>query len=215
MTKLFLIPGLGADYRIYQNLDFQGYEVVFIKWLIPAKNDTLTTYSQKLIDEYQITAGSIVVGNSLGGMLAMEIAKKIKLNKAILISSIKTIDEAPKAFKWYRRIPLYKLVPAKMYTSSGLLIRLVMGKISRTHHELFIDMLKKTPPVFAKWAVGAILHWDNHIIPERIYHIHGDRDLMFPYQRIKDAEIVHKGSHLMVMNKSQEINNWLKNILPL
>ena len=52
-------------------------------------------------------------------MLTMEIVKRIELNKAILISSIKTINEAPKSFKWYRRIPLYKLVPAKIYTSSG------------------------------------------------------------------------------------------------
>ena len=74
MTKIFLIPGLGADYRIYKNLEFQGYNIVNITWIEPNPKDTLAYYAQKLIDHYQIQSGSIVVGNSLGGMLAMEIA---------------------------------------------------------------------------------------------------------------------------------------------
>jgi pimeloyl-ACP methyl ester carboxylesterase len=215
MSKIFLIPGLGADYRAYKDIDLQGYDVVLISWVEPEKNDTLSSYAQKLMDRYQITAGSIVIGNSLGGMLTMEIAKKIKLNKAILISSIKTVDEALKSFWWYRHIPLYKLIPAKIYTSSGFLVRFVMGKISKKNSALFIDMLRKTSPRFAKWAIGAIMHWDNRTIPENVYHIHGDKDLMFPYQRIKDATIIEGGTHIMIMTRAKDINQWLKNILPL
>src|SRR5579872_2781388 len=125
MGKIFLVPGLGADYRAFKNIEFEGLETAPISWIIPDKKDTLTSYAQKLIEKYQITAGSIVVGNSLGGMLTIEIGKKIKLDKAILISSIKTVTEAPNGFKWYRRIAVYKLVPAKMYTSSGFFIRFV------------------------------------------------------------------------------------------
>ena len=102
MSKIFLIPGLGADCRIYKNIDLQGYDVVYIEWIDPAKTDTLATYAQKLIDKYHIVPGSIVIGNSLGGMLAMEIAKKVDLNKTILISSIKTVGEAPLYFKFFR-----------------------------------------------------------------------------------------------------------------
>ena len=215
MSKIFLVPGLGADYRAFKNLDLEGYETVAISWIIPEKQDTLETYAQKLIEKYQVTAGDIVVGNSLGGMLAIEIAKKVKLNKAILISSIKTASEASKSFKWYRRIPLYKLVPAKIYTSSGFIIRFVMGKVSKQNHKLFIDMLRNTPPVFAKWAIGAILHWDNRVVPENVYHIHGDKDKIFPYERLKDATIIQGGTHIMIFNRAKEINSWLKNILPL
>ncbi|MFI5161909.1 MAG: alpha/beta hydrolase [Sphingobacteriales bacterium] len=215
MTKIFLIPGLGADYRAFKNLDFEGYETVPISWIIPEKQDTMESFAQKLIDKYQITAGSIVAGNSLGGMLTIEIAKKVKLNKAILISSIKTKTEAPKSFTWYRRIPIYKLIPAWLYTSSGFIVRFVMGKVSKQNYQLFIDMLRNTPPVFAKWAIGAILHWDNQVVPENVYHIHGDKDKIFPYKRLKDATIIKGGTHIMIINRTKEINTWLKNILPL
>ena len=96
MNKIFLIPGLGADARIFQYIDLQGHEAVPVSWVEPDKLDTLPTYAQKLIDHYKITPGSIVIGNSLGGMLTIEIAKRVKLDKAILISSIKTKSEAPR-----------------------------------------------------------------------------------------------------------------------
>ncbi len=109
---------------------------------------------------------------------------------------------------------LYKLVPAKVYTSSGFIVRSVMGKVSRKNKELFIDMLRKTPPVFVKWAMGAILNWDNHVIPENVYHIHGDKDMIFPSKRLRNAFIIKGGTHIMILNRSKEINTWLKNILP-
>ena len=215
MTKVFLIPGLGADARIYKNLDFSGYEVADISWIDPNKNDTLVTYAQKLIDHYQITRGSIVVGNSLGGMLAMEIAKKLELNKTILISSIKTKAEAPKSHKWYRLVPLYKLLPARLLSRLGVFVKYAFGKMSAEDQWLFINMLENTPPHFMKWALGAILRWENQTIPEKVYHIHGDKDLVFPSRRIKDAAIIKGGSHIMILNRAKEINNWLKTILPL
>jgi hypothetical protein len=48
-------------------------------------------------------------------MLAMEIANKIKLNKAILISSIKTIDEAPFYFTFFKWVPVYHLIPGGIF----------------------------------------------------------------------------------------------------
>ncbi|HTD39248.1 MAG TPA: alpha/beta hydrolase [Mucilaginibacter sp.] len=213
MAKIFLIPGLGADERIFQYLDLQGHQVIAVKWIEPEKQDNLSTYAQKLIDYYSITPQSIVIGNSLGGMLAIEIAKKVELNKAIIISSIKTINEAPGSFKWYRLLPLYKLIPSKWLTSTGFMVKKAMGKMSKHHQELFISMLKGTSPKFVKWALGAIPHWDNQIIPPNVYHITGDKDKIFPYKRIKGATIIEGGTHIMIFNKAKQINSWLKETL--
>jgi len=213
MSRIFLIAGLGADERIYEHIDLKGHEVINVKWIEPDKKDTLSIYAQKLIDHYSITPQSIVIGNSLGGMLAIEIAKRVELNKAILISSIKTVEEAPLSFKWYRYIPLYRLLPKEWLPSMGFVVRKVMGKMSKHHQELFTSMLKSTSPKFVKWALGAILHWDNQTIPKNVYHITGDKDKIFPYKRIKGATIVKSGTHIMIFNKAKQINTWLKEIL--
>lgn len=213
MGKIFLIPGLGADARIYQYIDLQGHDAVAVNWIAPEKTDTLSTYAQKLIDHYHISPGTIVIGNSLGGMIAIEIANRVELDKVILISSIKTVNEAPSSFKWYRYLPVYRLLPAKLITSMGFIVRFAFGKMSRTHQDLFISMLKNTPPKFAKWAIGAILQWDNLTLPKNVYHITGDKDMIFSYKKISGATIVRGGTHIMIFNRAKEINNWLKNIL--
>jgi pimeloyl-ACP methyl ester carboxylesterase len=189
MSKIFLIPGLGADTRIYNNIDLPSDDdIIPVNWIIPDQKDSLTTYAQKLIYQYHITPSSIIIGNSLGGMIAVEIAKLLPTSKVILISSIKTSNEAPWYFSLFNTLPVYKLIPGKLFTSLGFLIKPIFGKMSKDDAWLFNDMLKKTSPVFAKWAIGALLHWENNIIPPKLYHIIGNKDKVFPYKNIKNAQ---------------------------
>ena len=213
MGKIFLIAGLGADTRIYNNIDLDNHEVICIDWIEPDKTDTLATYSHKLVFQYHINPGSIVIGNSLGGMLAVEIAKFVPLQKAILISSIKTIDEAPWYFPLFRKLPVYKLIPGKLFSKLGPLIKPIFGKMNNGSGRLFSDMLEKSSPVFLKWAMGAVLHWDNKTIPANIYQLAGDEDLIFPYKKSKNVILVKGGTHIMVFDRAKEINKILKGIL--
>lgn len=214
MSKIFLIPGLGADYRIYKNIDLSGHDVVNVSWIEPEKQDTLASYAHKLIDKYSITPDSIVIGNSLGGMLAIEMAKRIGLKKTILISSIKTIKEAPLRYKLYRYIPVNRTILPKMIRWAKSIIKFLFGrKVSGENQDLFVSMLENTSPSFIRWAKYAILNWDNQTIPKNVYHITGDEDSIFPYKRIKGATIVKGGSHVMILDKANEINSWLKEIL--
>jgi pimeloyl-ACP methyl ester carboxylesterase len=213
MSKVFLIAGLGADTRAYDKISIQADEIIRVDWIDPIKTDTLKSYSQKLIYQYNITQNSIVIGNSLGGMIAMEIANTIPLEKTILISSIKTIDEAPRYFSLFRALPIYKLIPGKLFTSMGFMIRFVFGKMSKADTWLFNDMLKNSSPKFVKWAMGAALYWDNKIIPKNVYTITGDKDDVFDYRRINDAIIVKGGTHIMIFEKEDEINRILKEVM--
>ncbi|MFD0749472.1 alpha/beta hydrolase [Mucilaginibacter calamicampi] len=214
MSKIFLIAGMGADTRIYNNIELPDEdEVIPVDWINPDISDTLTTYAQKLIKQYNITYNSIVIGNSLGGMIAIEIAKLIPLNKVILISSIKTIDEAPGYFSFFKMLPLYKIIPGKIYTRMGVTIRPIFGGMSPQQLWLFKDMLSKSSPKFLKWAMGAVLKWKNTTVPPNVYHIIGDKDRVFNYKRIKNTTLVKGGTHIMIFDKAKEINKILKGIL--
>jgi pimeloyl-ACP methyl ester carboxylesterase len=213
MHKIFLIAGLGADTRLFNNIDLGDNDVTPVDWIEPNEHDTLTTYAQKLIHQYFITDSSIVIGVSLGGMLAVEIAKQVRLNKVILISSIKTINEAPGYFKLGKVLPLYKLLPAALLPKLGFMIRHVFGKMNPHDSWLFHDMLKQSSPKFMKWALGALLKWKNETVPANIYHIVGDKDLVFNYKLIKGATIIKGGTHIMIFDKAKQINKLLKAIL--
>ena len=213
MAKIFLIAGLGADTRAYNNIDLHEHEVTPVDWKEPHPTDTLKTYAQKLIYQYNIKPNSIVIGNSLGGMIGVEIANFIPIKKVILISSIKIIDEAPWYFGLFKALPVYKIIPGKLLTSMGFMVRFAFGKMSAADNWLFNDMIKNSSPTFMKWAMGAALHWNNKTIPPSLYHITGDRDLIFSYKRIKDATIIKGGTHIMIFDRAKEINRILKGIL--
>jgi len=213
MTKVFLISGLGADTRLYNNIEIPDeFEVIPVDWIDPHKTDTLTTYAQKIIYQYDIRPNSIIIGTSLGGIIAIEIAKKIDLKKVVLISSIKTIAERPGYFAVFRALPIYKFFPESSLPVIALLIKPVFGKIAGNDAWLFQDMLRKSSPAFVKWAMGAILKWDNQILPPNVYHIHGDNDHVFPSRNIKHATIIKGGSHIMIFDKAKQVNKWLKPI---
>ncbi|MDB5150576.1 MAG: Pimeloyl-ACP methyl ester carboxylesterase, partial [Mucilaginibacter sp.] len=184
-----------------------------VDWIEPDLNDTLVTYAQRLVYQYDIKPNSVLIGNSLGGVIAVEMAKFIPVEKVILISSIKTSDESPRYFKLFRALPVYKLIPGKVFNSMGAMVKPLFGHMSQEDAWLFGDMLKKSSPVFMKWAMYAILDWKNEIIPPNLYHITGDKDLVFDYKRIKSATIVNGGTHIMIFDKAKEINKLLKGIL--
>jgi pimeloyl-ACP methyl ester carboxylesterase len=213
MSKIFLIAGLGADTRLYNNIDLQDNDVIPVDWIEPNENDTLSIYAQKIIHQYFIDGNSIVIGTSLGGMIAIEIAKLVRLNKVILISSIKTIHEAPWYFKLFNILPVYKLLPGRLLANLGFLIKPVFGTMSAQDAWLFNDMLKKSSPKFIKWAMSAVLKWNNEIIPANVHHIVGDKDLVFNYKNIGDATVIKGGTHIMVFDKAKQINKLLKGIL--
>ncbi|RVU00950.1 alpha/beta hydrolase [Mucilaginibacter limnophilus] len=213
MSRIFLIPGLGADCRIYKNINLDGHEVIMVNWINPEPEDTLNTYSQSIINQFNIAERDVVIGNSMGGIVAVEIAKQIDLKKAIIISSIKTDSEAPRYFYFFRKYPLYRYIPDNMLVNLKFLLKPLFGKISKKNAELFVDMLENTPPEFIKWAMKAILDWRNSEIPASVYHITGNKDAIFPDKYIKNAQIINNGSHLMIFTKAKEINQMLKQLL--
>lgn len=214
MSRVYLISGFGADKRLFKNISLPNYEVIATDWLLPDINDTLTTYSQSIVKQYNIQDNSIVIGVSLGGMIAVEIAKQVRLDKVILISSIKTDSEAPWYFQLFRKLPVYQITPGNLFPRLGFLIRPLFGKMAPADLALFRSMLKNSSPVFLKWAMRAVLYWKNDVIPHHLYHIIGNKDLVFPYKNIKGpTAIIEGGTHIMVFDKADEINHLLAGIL--
>jgi pimeloyl-ACP methyl ester carboxylesterase len=213
MSKLFLIPGLGADCRIYKHINLQGHEVININWIQPESTDTLTTYAQKLIEQYDIVENSVVIGNSMGGMIAVEIGKIVPLKKIILISSIRTADEASWYFIFFRMVPVYKIIPGKILTSLDFLMEIIFGEMAEDDKGLFMDMLKSTTPAFLKWSMHAILHWRNQAELKNVTQIAGDKDLVFNYRKQTQAIIIKGGTHIMIFDKAPEINKILQKVL--
>ena len=211
--KVYFIPGLGADYRIFNHVRLpEGFEPVFMHWKQPLPGESLEDYSQRMGAEIDVEEPFVLIGLSMGGMIATEISKQVKPKKLILLSSVGTRKELPQYFNYVHKYNLHHLIPAKVFTSASIIKRLFTAE-SREDKALLREIIRDTDPSFVRWAMDAILNWKNEEEPERCYHIHGDRDEILPLKYTHATHVVHKGTHMMVLNRADELNRLLAGIL--
>ncbi len=54
MKRLYLISGLGADERVFRNIDFDGNDTKFISWISPETNEERSIYCKRLKGIYNV-----------------------------------------------------------------------------------------------------------------------------------------------------------------
>jgi len=213
VQTIYCISGLGADEGVFQYLDLSFVKPVFINWISPLKNETLSAYALRLQQKFIHEESPVIVGLSLGGMVATEIAKSNPSAKVIIVSSAKTRNEIPFYFKTFRYIPLYKTLPEWSIRQHSPMREFFLG----AKHEHTIRYVKKVAEHadadFYRWAVGAILNWENEIIPSNVVHLHGTNDKLLPYKFVKSDITVNNGGHLMIIENADEVSGLLKSIL--
>ena len=130
MTKeLYIFSGLGADERVFQRLDFSGITTTFIKWILPQENETIENYATRLLDQIP-TAKPTLIGLSFGGLIAIEVAKQIDIEKIILIASAKTKKEIPFYYRSAKPLGLHKLIPVRILKSTNFTTNWFFGTTS-------------------------------------------------------------------------------------
>jgi pimeloyl-ACP methyl ester carboxylesterase len=212
LKKVYFISGLGADKRAFSFLDLSFCEPVFIDWITPLKNESLQSYALRLKEQIK-EPGPIIVGVSFGGMLATEIAKTDPSIKAIIISSNRIKKEFPKLLLIGKYIPVYKWVPSSLLKKAAFVRKMFFAPTGEHQKKIFRQILNDSDINFTKWAVYAIMHWQNNIVPENVIHIHGTSDKLLPYRLVKADYTIQKGSHLMIMNHYNEISDLLKKLI--
>jgi len=208
--QIFFLSGLGADKTVFQFLNLGDHEKVFIDWIEPGKNESLRDYALRLKKNH-IPDDGFIVGLSFGGMLATEIAKEYPLVKAIIISSSKTVYEVPPYYKTGKIMPLHHWVSDEVQRWFMMRMKWFFGLNTNESIKIYEELIRNCNTDFNRWAVNAILNWDNTEVPENIIHIHGTHDKVLPYKYIQRADhIIPKGEHLMVMEQPDILSNLLK-----
>ncbi len=213
MQTVYCISGLGADEKVFKFLDLSFVHPVFIHWITTLKNETLRDYALRLKKQFIAGENPVIIGLSLGGMIATEIVKDTPGAKAIIISGAKSKNELPSRMLMLRFIPLYKILPDAFIKKSLRIQRYFLGARSKTARSYIRFALKNADTDFYKWAIGAIMKWDNKIIPSGIIHIHGTNDKLLPYKFVKADYTIKDGGHLMIIENADEISTLIKKLL--
>lgn len=202
-TKLFVFSGLGADKRIFEQLDLSAFDCFFIDWIKPGKHETLQHYALRISKD--IPENASILGVSFGGMLAVEIANHKKLNHLFLISTAKTKFELPILYRLVGKIGLGYLLPSKLLKKANFISYWFFGMKTTEEKSLLKAILNDTDSYFLKWAMKAICLWNNEKIPMKFTHIHGSADRILPFRKMNGAKKIESGGHLMVYSQAKQI----------
>lgn len=212
-VNIYFISGMGADQRAFSYITLpKGFEAIHLPWIDPYKHEPLSDYALRLAEGIRTSEPFILVGLSMGGMMAVEIAKKYPPVCTILISSIPLSGQLPR----YYRIAV-KLKANTLLSPSFVkrLFRFMKAFIRRRSpaKNLVTDMFRACDNEFFKWSTVAVPHWDNHLLPQPLYQIHGKRDLVLPIRLTHPTRSVPRAGHMLVMTHPAIVNTFLAEVL--
>jgi pimeloyl-ACP methyl ester carboxylesterase len=212
MKTIYCISGLGADERAFSKLKIADYRLQVIPWLMPYAAETIQQYAERMRAGIN-DPNPVLMGLSFGGMVCTEIAKQIPVNKIIIISSIKSSKELPFWMKTVAALKLNKIVPLKSTRLTQPIQNKMLGIQNEEEKALVSSLRREVDLPYTNWAVNQAINWKNDWQHPNIYHIHGDKDNMFPIKNIRADYTIKNGGHFMIMNRAKEVSSCINSIL--
>lgn len=206
--NIYLLPGMGADKRLYDPIGLTVGKHHFIEWEHIPEAITLTDYAEHLVSNIR-TENNVYIGSSMGGMMAVEMQHLKPSDRLILLSAPASRDEFPPLLnrvrdlrmgKWFNPNQLYKL---------NRLADTFMGFKDKDDRQLFYEMLEGYGPEFLHYAVNAILNWDQRKRPDNYFQIIGDKDALFKQKRMIDPVMVQGSGHFMTFEQPKILTDLL------
>ena len=211
--KAYFISGIGADKRLFSYIRLSpGFDPEYIEWIVPGERESLPDYAIRLFTPYYSDKPFVLIGLSLGGIVAVEIAKRFPPVCVIIISSVPVSSQLPPYFKFAGKMNLQRYVPADLFKLTATLKHYLFMR-SRADKKLMRQVIKDGDSRFIKWGMNAVLSWVNEVPPGPLHHIHGTRDEVFPIKYAKPDHVIPKGGHMIVMSHAEAINNILFEIM--
>lgn len=213
--RLFLITGFALDKSAFSKLDLPRDRVRTLDLIAVQPGDTLATYACRLIDATDYAPTDWIGGVSLGGMLALEIARMRGSRGGVLIASathprfvrgifraLATVaPEAPEGFirLIFGAVPrtLYRLNMMKKEDRDALAI--VMSRFP-------IALLRRLPPL--------IMGWPGCLPKVPIYRLHTTGDWMIRFDGVgQTVKIIPGRNHLLTVSHPQICSTFLGELL--
>lgn len=214
---LILLSGMGADERIFRSQREQFDNLRLPGWIAPQSGDDLSQYARRMAEHVNPDGSPCFVGGvSLGGMIAIEMARHLDCRGCFLIASVRSPRELP----WRARVmkPAALLLPpgsGGVPPTAAKLALAVAGRFLGPVPKSLLRQLADADRHFLRWASMALLCWKPHedSLAVPIRQIHGDRDHVLPHTLTTPDRLVRGGGHILPMTHAKEVNTFLRDAM--
>lgn len=210
--KLYVISGLGADFKVLEKLKFPSHlEVVFLDWLIPERGEAFPHYVARMADKIDASEPFYLLGYSFGGIMVQEIDKIKPAEKIVILGSIKSDREKSRFIKVGELTRLPKYLPENIFTEKSALAYSFLRKFFDPKNPKIMQYFKVRDPYYLKWSIEKIAAWKSEENP-KVIQILADKDIVFPIKYSKPNYIIENGTHLFPATKAREVSAILNEI---
>ena len=210
-NRLILLPGLGADARMFETQRERFPHLEVPDWLDPHKRETLESYGQRFAESLEYDENCIVGGTSFGGMLAVEMSRHITPRKLILIGSALSFSEITFLLRTVSR--LARWMPPSAFRLGVLQTRLTarwFGLQTQAQRQLSNQMMSDAAPAFVRWGCIALSNWSGLSTELPIARLHGAEDRIIPPLNDGSQTLIPEAGHVPSMSHPQAVNDWLE-----
>lgn len=216
MNKIhvYFMPGMAASPTIFENIKLpeEQFEMHLLEWELPLPKESLSDYAKRMSNKV-VHKDCILVGVSFGGILVQEMKQFVNPKKVVIISSVKSSIELPRAMKIAKTTKAYKLIPTKLFENVENLAKYAFGDFAKQRLKLYEKFLSVRDRNYLDWSIEQIINWERKEVDAEVIHIHGDQDEVFPIKYIKNCTVLKGGKHIMILNKYKWLNENLPKIL--
>ncbi len=206
---LILLPGLGADARMFSSLAAGLPPIVTPRWIEPHHRESLVDYARRFARVIDPGQPCFIGGASFGGVVAQEIAAVLPGVRACFVIG-STCSDKSRPWRIQVLLPITPLVG--ILPRLAPLIGCVTGGWLRPATRGVLMQLSDTDPKFLSWGAGAILRWKPSPAATQVpvCQIHGSRDRIFPIGLTNPEHTVAGAGHLIAITHPKEVSELMR-----
>ena len=194
---IYTLPGMGANSNMYSGPWLEIQNMKFLDWPKFRGEKSLSEVAERVICENDISRSDSVAGSSLGGMVALEIADKLKNERVFLFGSAVTKTEIN---------PLLRLLSPFAEVTPINFIQTIAGKYPND----VLSMFSTSDPNFIRSMCKAVADWQGFSGDQNIIkRVHGENDKVIACH--SKCKIIENGGHLIAITHAHECIEFLKN----
>ena len=181
---------MGANSKMYQGAWLDFNQVTYLDWPPYEGEASLSELAKRVATHYRIKDNDILIGSSMGGMVALEISKLLYLERVVLVGSAIDVSEMNSFLTLLT--PFVDFAPIDFFQ-----------KLAGRHDSIFQQMFASSDANFMRTMCRAISKWEGY--PgnlTNVTRIHGEKDKVIKCPR--DCHVIKRGGHLIPITHARE-----------
>lgn len=213
-TPIIFFPALGCDARLGRRHHELPFPIRWARWLPVRHVDDLPSYAERVAATVEIPEDCYLAGTSLGGLIALHLARRIKPRGVILIGSMRSSAGVAPAMarlvNWVIRFAPEFFVNLDCVPRP--IVERQFGISSDGHVGLLRSMVRRHRGSHLRKLCRLALSVDRMIDPGcPVLSIHGTKDRILNYFEDETDVPLHGAGHFISLTHADEVNEAILN----